>query len=132
MLRSSLGLAAFVTCVLCVVIACRHSSPEPKRAPVAEPAPSRRAPPPEATVPAQPAAAPAPPTPVVKQPVAQSTVEPSCPPKVQPKGCPATQPNVNHPCSPKGMECTYAAGCCPPVFACNKTGHFEARFTRCN
>lgn len=50
-----------------------------------------------------------------------------------PKGCPATPPNVNHPCSPKGIECTYVAGCCPsPVYVCDKHGHFEARFMRCN
>ena len=56
----------------------------------------------------------------------------SCPARPQPKGCPAKEPNVNHPCKPKGIECTYAAGCCPIVYACDKTGHFEARFSRCD
>ena len=57
---------------------------------------------------------------------------PTCPQKPLPKGCPATAPNVNHPCSHKGLECTYAPGCCPsPVYVCNASRHFEARFTRC-
>jgi hypothetical protein len=57
----------------------------------------------------------------------------SCPQKPLPKGCPASEPNVNHPCSRKGIECTYAPGCCPsPVYVCNASLHFEARFTRCN
>jgi len=56
---------------------------------------------------------------------------PQCPQKPRPAGCPATEPNVNHPCSPKGIECTYAPGCCPIVYVCDKTGHFEARFSRC-
>jgi len=62
---------------------------------------------------------------------ARAEATPACAPKPQPKACPATEPNINHPCSPKGIECTYAAGCCPPVYVCNKTGHFEARFTSC-
>ncbi len=57
---------------------------------------------------------------------------PKCPQQVNPKGCPAEQPNVNHPCSPKGVECTYEPGCCPPLYVCNKTGHFEARFQSCD
>jgi hypothetical protein len=60
------------------------------------------------------------------------TSEPACPLKPLPKGCPATEPNVNRPCDAKGVECVYAAGCCPsPVYVCNKKGRFEARFQRC-
>jgi hypothetical protein len=47
-----------------------------------------------------------------------------------PKGCPATEPNVNRPCDAEGVHCTYGASCCPPIYVCNN-GVFEAWFTHC-
>jgi hypothetical protein len=52
-------------------------------------------------------------------------------PRSQPKACPATEPNVNHPCTTKGLQCTYGSGCCPPIYECNSAGVFEAHFRRC-
>jgi hypothetical protein len=52
-------------------------------------------------------------------------------PRTQPKACPATEPNVNHPCTTKGLQCTYGSGCCPPIYVCNGAGVFEAHFTHC-
>ena len=89
----------------------RESQPEPKSEPRPEPKPE---PPPE------------PPHAAKQEPAASK-----CPRKPQPDACPASEPNINHPCKPKGLACTYAEGCCPPVYVCNKTGHFEARFTSC-
>jgi hypothetical protein len=55
----------------------------------------------------------------------------ACAPRSQPKACPATEPNINHPCAPKGLQCTYGPSCCPPVYVCNSAGLFEARFVHC-
>ena len=132
MMRWSFGAAALA---LVIIVACSSRSSRP-----AAPAPAPAAGPPSA-----PAAKPVPPARDAAAPVhaqgsgsaapasAVQTADTSCPLKPLPKGCPATPPNVNHPCSPKGIECTYVAGCCPsPVYVCDKHGHFEARFTRCN
>ena len=56
---------------------------------------------------------------------------PKCPAKPNPKACPATEPNINAACKPNRLECTYGAGCCPTVYACNQL-KFEARFTSCS
>jgi hypothetical protein len=131
MLRTSIAVC-IATLLLVVTVACRSSKPDSRApvtpaqtAPVADPAAPVADPaaePPRTTAPAEPAPPPA----LVAKP------EPAaCPPKVRPAKCPATEPNVNRPCSPKGIECTYAPGCCPPVYVCNKNGRFEARFTRC-
>jgi hypothetical protein len=56
---------------------------------------------------------------------------PACAPRSQPKACPATEPNINHPCSPKGLQCTYGTSCCPPIYVCNGAGVFEAQFVHC-
>jgi len=56
---------------------------------------------------------------------------PTCSGTPNPKGCPATEPNINRPCSTKGVECSYSARCCGvPLYVCTKN-HFEARFIGC-
>ena len=125
---------AVTASLLVVVVACR-SAPD-QRAPAA---PSPQTSPGAGTLPAgEPSPPPALPDaaePVVQPPEAPALAtkpEPAaCAPRTQPAKCPATEPNVNRPCSPKGIECTYAPGCCPPVYVCNKKGRFEAHFTRC-
>jgi hypothetical protein len=56
---------------------------------------------------------------------------PQCP-VVNPKGCPATEPNVNRPCAPKNIECIYDTNCCHSItYVCAKNLHFEAHVQRC-
>jgi hypothetical protein len=105
--------------VAVLLVACSSSSPPPAHA-VPVPPPVVQ-PPPDAARPIDAARHPdAPPD------------APKCPLQPNPPKCPAEQPNVNHPCTPKGIECIYEPGCCPPIYVCNKTGHFEAHFQSCD
>src|SRR5687768_17534613 len=94
--------------LLAAVFACRSASPE-QRAPQTPPSQTTAAP--DTSPAAEPARSPVPPDAGVPvQPLTPSakTEAPTCPPRTQPAKCPATEPNVNRPCSPKGIECTYA------------------------
>ncbi|MEP6860656.1 MAG: hypothetical protein ABJE66_08560 [Deltaproteobacteria bacterium] len=53
-----------------------------------------------------------------------------CTQPANPAGCPAKEPNINHPCDAEGVHCVYGASCCPPVYVCNDHV-FEAWFTHC-
>ena len=75
--------------------------------------------PPAATPPAKPA-----PNETAKQPAPTAT------PKTAP-GCPAAEPNINGLCTKPGLECTYGASRCPPVYVCTKQRRFEAQFRPC-
>jgi hypothetical protein len=112
-------------CLLAVVVACSSTKHERR-----EPAPARGFDP--TSVPVAPAQDP---TSVPVAPAPRPVAHPAagaCAPRSQPKACPATQPNINHPCATKGLQCTYGASCCPPVYVCNSAGVFEARFVHCS
>jgi hypothetical protein len=116
-----------------IVVACSSKSPGPA-APSGGTSAQTEPSAPASVAPTETARPAAPPAAIAEAPSKSPPVtsEASCPAKPLPKGCPVTAPNVNHPCSSKGIECTYVPGCCPsPVYVCNKKGRFEARFTRC-
>ena len=88
--------------LLLVVVACSS----PAVAPTKQPAPPAK---PERSVPA-----PAP-----------------APTSKNPSGCPAAEPNINGLCTEPGLECTYGASRCPPVYICTTQRRFEAQFRGC-
>lgn len=103
--------------MLVVMLACSSPKHEPVRDPM--------------SVPVAPASDPTKVPVAPKETPLSHPVAPACAPPVLAKGCPATEPNVNQPCAPKGLQCSYGPSCCPPVYVCNK-GVFEAHFTRCS
>ncbi len=70
------------------------------------------------------------PTPVIPPPVIPPPVRPRCTQPANPAGCPATEPNINHPCDIEGVHCVYGTSCCPPIYVCTD-GAFEAWFSHC-
>lgn len=145
---------AFVILMVLVVVRCgfRHAPPERPAQPIAD-APSAdaavdsapvevdAAPPPKPHAPKRPARPTRPPSkppvtsppkvvPVIPTPVIPPPVRPRCTHPANPGGCPALEPNINHPCDAEGVHCVYGPSCCPPVYVCNE-GVFEAWFTHC-
>jgi hypothetical protein len=111
--------------LLVAVVACSSSAPKPSQTVQPANAPAGEATP-EAAPHAESRRPPPPPPPPDAPPDA-----PSCP-VVNPKGCPATEPNVNRPCAPKNIECIYDSNCCHWVtYVCAKNLHFEAHIQRC-
>ena len=65
-----------------------------------------------------------------RPPKAEAKQAPAATPK-NPSGCPAAEPNINGLCTKPGLECTYGASRCPPVYVCTKARRFEAQFRGC-
>ena len=141
---------AFVILMVLVALrfGVRHPPPERPAQPIVDAAPAAAppdaalvivdaAPPPKPRAPKHTPKPTRPPTkpptkvePVMPTPMTPLPVRPRCTHPANPGGCPALEPNINHPCDAEGVHCVYGPSCCPPVYVCNE-GVFEAWFTHC-